>query len=105
MTRKEFFQAVSEVMKEIGIDYKHTFMTPWGSKDTPYDVTAFKGWNKLADKLKLECEHPFEKIKLSSPNPFMRVSGQIDPGDGANAFYCECGAKLRPIAFEEILTK
>lgn len=49
-----------------------------------------------------KCEHPKDKVKLCSPNPFMRITGQLDPGDNNNTFYCECGAKLRPSTFEEI---
>ena len=69
MDKRDFYRAVSNVIKKLAEKEGITFQTPYGISKTPYDVTNFKGWKELAEELKLpdpvieKCHHCNQEIK------------------------------------------
>lgn len=53
ITKSQFLNKLTLVMKQIAAENKHYFMRPGGSSDEPYEVETFAGWSKLIEELGL----------------------------------------------------
>ncbi len=105
MTKQDFFKAVSNVMKELAVKEGYSFLGPNGSQNKPYDIGAFKGWNELAQELKLEdtCSHPEELVKMSTFSKREYIKGSSYAEKITDNYECGvCGVNLKPKTFEEV---
>lgn len=55
LTKSEFYKCVAEVMNEQMTKLNVELQTPYGLSKKVLDVTHFKGWKELTDKLWSYC--------------------------------------------------